>query len=202
MLRFAISDRRALGPPGAPESALREALAGQARRLAMARVDFYLVREKDLPAGELAELSRAVVQAGRGSPMRVLVSGRADVALAAGLAGVHLSASDGELRPSEVRTVFQMAGAPEPWVSVSCHTPAEVRTARQEDASAILFAPVFGKTVQGREVAGAAGLAALAEACVAAGAVPVLALGGVTEQMAPGCLLAGASGIAGIRIFL
>ncbi|HTD96823.1 MAG TPA: thiamine phosphate synthase, partial [Edaphobacter sp.] len=90
---------------------------------------------------------------------------------------------------------------PPPLITISCHTLAEVERARQNHVDAILFAPIFDKTVAGRPLSPGLGLDALRSACAAAGPPPVYALGGVTLQNAPACLEAGAAGIAGIRLF-
>jgi thiamine-phosphate pyrophosphorylase len=127
---------------------------------------------------------------------RILVAGRPDVAMAVYADGVHLSAAPGELTPGQVRRLM-----PEAFVTVSCHGLAEVERARDGAASAILFGPVFGKTVAGVEVAAGIGLKALRQACAAAGDVPVWALGGVTETNSEDCVAAGASGVAAIRMF-
>ncbi len=205
MLRYAITDGRAGLRPGEAEAGR---LAARCTEVARAGVDVLLVREKRLAAGELTRLTRRVVEAVRatGAGMRVLVAGRVDVALAAGADGVHLSSAPGELRLAEVRQLM-----PEAYVSVSCHTLEEVRRAgeeslraggrRGEGESAVLFAPVFGKWIDGVEVVPGVGLEALREACVLAGALPVFALGGVTEANAPECVAAGAAGVAGIRMF-
>jgi len=76
----------------------------------------------------------------------------------------------------------------------------DVRTAR--DVSLLLYAPVFEKTDPGDTPLPGQGLAALSEACRAAGQVPVLAIGGVTHDNAAACIAAGAAGIAAIRLFL
>jgi thiamine-phosphate pyrophosphorylase len=126
----------------------------------------------------------------------VLVAQRLDVALAVGADGVHLSAAAGELTVSQVRILM-----PEAFVSVSCHALDEVRLARDGGASAVLFGPVFGKTVDRVEVVPGVGLKALRAACEAAGDMPALALGGVGERNAASCVEAGASGVAAIRMF-
>ncbi len=186
MLRYAITEGRL--------SASQEEEAAVARWGAVLAegVDFLLVREKGLEAGALVRVCRGVQGLAGGA--RVLVSGRADVARAAGLAGVHLSAAAGELTVGQVRVV--MPGA---YVSVACHTVGEVERAYGEGADAVLFAPVFGKWVDGREVVRGVGLQALAEACRVG--VGVFALGGVTAAHEAACVAAGAVGIAGIRTF-
>ena len=203
VLRYAITDGTITLPAGKENSEFApqaRALAGQCTRLARAGVDFLLVREKQLPAALLVALTRRIVEAVRaaapGAPTRVLVPGRADLALAAGAHGVHLSSAPGELTPQQIRAVL-----PGAIVSVSCHTLDEVRRARDQQASLALFAPVFGKFIDRVEVTPAAGLDVLKAACRAAQPMPVLALGGVTEANAPQCLAAGAVGVAGIRIF-
>ena len=90
---------------------------------------------------------------------------------------------------------------PGAFVSVSCHSLAEVRRARQDEASAVLFAPVFGKWADCAEVVRGVGLSALGEACEVAEEMPVYALGGVTKVNAEECVRAGAAGVAGIRMF-
>jgi thiamine-phosphate pyrophosphorylase len=183
-----------------PESAAGEfyALARSCAGLAAGGVELVLVREKRLEAGALAQLSRSVMEAVRatGTSTRVLIAQRLDVAIAAGADGVHLSARAGELTVSQVKQLM-----PQAFVTVSCHSTAEVERARDAGASAVLFGPVFGKTVDGVEVVAGVGLERLREACEGARKMPVFALGGVTEANAQQCVDAGAAGIAGIRMF-
>jgi thiamine-phosphate pyrophosphorylase len=165
-------------------------------------VQFVQLREKQLAAGELVKLAAALRAALReAGETKLLVNGRADVAVAAGADGVHLTAQVGELTVAQVRQVFMMAGAGKPVISVSCHTLGEVKQAIADGVDLILFGPVFEKRVEGEVVGEGVGLDALQEACAAAEETPVLALGGVTWARAELCIEAGASGVAGIRLF-
>ena len=192
MLHYAIS-------PGAlqrVDGVDADRLVRRAVELSGRGVDYLLLREKQLSAADLTELSRRVVQETAGSPTRILVPQSAGIALAAGAHGVHLSASRAQERVSEVRQMLPAA-----WISVSCHVLEEVERARKEGADAVLFAPVFGKTVEGVQVAPGVGLERLEEACAAAAPMAVFALGGVCPGNVARCRAVGASGVAAIRMF-
>ena len=178
------------------------AAIAQAQRWAVEGVEFVQLREKQLDAGELVKLTAAMQAALReGGKTKLLVNGRADVAVAAGADGVHLTSRAGELTAEQVRRVFRAAGVGEPLVSASCHSLEEVHRAVDGGVDLILFGPVFEKRVAGEVVVAGMGLEALREACAAADKTPVLALGGVTWESAELCVEAGAAGVAGIRLF-
>jgi thiamine-phosphate pyrophosphorylase len=164
-------------------------------RALLAGVDLVQIREKELSARELFELTRAAVGLVRGRDTRakILVNARADVALAAGAHGVHLPA--GSVSPAEIRRV----SPPGFVVGVSCHHPHEVGRAAKEGADFVVFGPVF-ETASKRVYGPPQGLQRLREACATAG-IPVLALGGVGPGNAAQCLAAGAVGLAGISLF-
>jgi thiamine-phosphate pyrophosphorylase len=197
MLRYAITSRALF--PG-DERQKQAALVEQAGRWASAGIDWVQLREKDLPGGALAELARSIRKR-LAVATKLVINSRLDVAVAVGADGVHLLSAVGELRPEQVRLVYAAASLPAPTVSVSCHTLEEVAYARESHVDAILFAPVFGKTVAGELVRASLGLDQLRAACAAAAPVPVYALGGVTNENATACLDAGAAGVAGIRLF-
>ena len=84
-------------------------------------------------------------------------------------------------------------------IGFSCHTRAEVAKAAQEGADFAVFGPVFEKVSKDKAPTRPAGLEALHDVCKEK--IPVLALGGVTLENAEACMKAGATGIAGIRLF-
>lgn len=211
MLRYAITDLARV--PG--DAAAREAeLLRQTVRLAAEGVDYFQLREKELAPGTLVALARkllAIFRADANGP-KLLINSRADVAIATQADGVHLTSEPDGLTPADIRRLYASAGLPEPVISVSCHSLADVAHAHDSSATLILFGPVFEKVVaQAGEsesshatdarISEGIGLNLLHLACSAASPTPVIALGGITQTNAPACLAAGAAGIAAIRLF-
>lgn len=161
---------------------------------AAAGVDYIQLREKDLTTRELEQLAgKAMAAIPAGSPTRLLINSRVDVALACRAHGVHLPAN--HLSASEARAIFARAGHAHPIVGISAHSAAEVAAAESHGADFAVFGTVFEKG--GRTNPG--GLEQLAVATHVT--MPVLSLGGISLENAEQCLRAGAAGIAGIRIF-
>ena len=208
MFLYYITDRTAFA---GDEPARRRQLLEKIAEATRCGVDYIQLREKDLSPRELERLTPEAIEAlGNAKQLAthsrqrtaLLINSRVDVALAAGADGVHLRSDD--VSAGEVRTIWQraagkgVAGTPRsPVIAVSCHSPADVAQAAANGADFAVFAPVFEK----KDAPGvrSAGLGALKEACGAG--IPVLALGGITLENAQSCVDAGASGIAGIRLF-
>lgn len=192
-----VTDRRQFpGSPADQEARLLDKIG----ECAAAGVDYVQLREKDLNSRDLLELARKAVAAlSAGSLTRLLINSRTDVALASGAHGVQLPA--GDLPASEVRAIWNRAGKPAAIIGVSAHSIAEVALAEAHGADFALLGPVFEKD----GLINPPGPELLRQACsrpsLAAGPMPVLALGGVTLENASRCWAAGASGIAGIRLF-
>lgn len=196
--RYAITSRALFS---GPDDRRRSALVQQAALWAAEGVEFIQLREKDLGAGQLAELARRMLEQLHSSRTRLLINSRADIAVTTGAHGVHLTSAPGQLTPAQVREVYEACSLPRPVVSVSCHSLAEVEQARRNQADILLFGPVFEKSVAGQLIAPGEGLETLKAACAFAAPAAVFALGGVTLENAADCLSAGAAGIAGIRLF-
>ncbi len=174
------------------EAPAAEALAaglGWLERLAESGVDGVQLREKELDDLALFELARA---ARRMLPAatRLVVNGRADVALAAGADGVHLPADGVPVAPVRRRFGADLL------VGRSTHRQEEIDAARDAGADYVFFGPVFETPGKGP----AAGLAALERA--AGRGLAVYAIGGVTIERLPEIAAAGAVGVAAIRLFL
>jgi thiamine-phosphate pyrophosphorylase len=200
MLRYAITSRASFS---GDEPEQRAALLRQAFHWVRDGFDYIQLREKDLSSDALAALASEILEAiaATPGPTRLLINSRAEIAVATRAHGVHLTAAPEELTPAEVRRLYTSAKLPPPMVSVSCHSLIEVERARRNRADAILFAPVFEKSLRGGQHIEGQGLDRLAEACRAASPVTVFALGGITRENAASCIAAGAAGIAGIRLF-
>lgn len=186
-----MTDRKSLG-----ESEGGAGVLGRIRAAAAAGVNWVQIREKDLSGRELLGLTREAVAA-RGCA-RVIVNDRVDVAIAAGASGVNLGRES--LGAREVVCWCKSGNAPEDFVvGVSCHSLEEAREAEGAGAAYIFFGPVFD-TPSKRGMGEPQGVARLAEICHGV-AIPVLAIGGVSEENAGECMRAGAAGIAAIRMF-
>ena len=182
-----------------PASEEFEAVLALVRRAALAGISLIQIREKLLHARVLFELATRAATLTRDTATRLLVNDRADIALAAGCDGVHLTT-----RSLEARYVRQMVAARSTQtdflIGVSAHTLAEARVARDGGADFATFSPIFetpSKLAYGAPV----GLDRLAVAARTLAPFPLLALGGITLGNAAQALGAGARGIAAIRLF-
>ncbi len=193
-----ITDRRQfLGNEEQTQGLLLEKIA----ECAAAGVDYIQLREKDLSIRALERLAeRAMKALPSGARTKLLINSRVDVALACGAHGVHLPASD--IPPSEARALFARAGRNSPVViGASCHSPEEEALAEAHGADFALFGPVFEKNGHTNPHGEDSLRAVCHRSNLARIPMPVLALGGVAPNNAEQCVRAGASGIAGIRLF-
>ncbi|HEX6925938.1 MAG TPA: thiamine phosphate synthase [Longimicrobiaceae bacterium] len=129
----------------------------------------------------------ASVAASTGSPL--IVNDRADVAVAAGAAGVHLGARG--LPPEDARRLL----GPDRLLGASVHTAEEAHRAALAGADYLLAGTLYDTPSHpGRRGSGPDWLREAAR-----GEIPVIGIGGVTLDRVPEVVRAGAWGVAVIR---
>lgn len=152
-----------------------------------------------LPGGTadaLAHLAGRFVALARPPMAAVLVTGRTDIAIAAGAQGVILR--DGDLPVADARRVRDATGAtssPGFWYLRTVHSEQEADAAAAEGADALIAGAIWETpTHADRRPAGTALLAR-----IAGRGIPTYAIGGVTAARAAEARDAGAWGVAAIR---
>jgi len=121
----------------------------------------------------------------------ILVSSRCDVAIACAAAGVNLPESDISVADARKLVGRRLIGR-------SVHSVRNAQAAENDGADYVIFGPVW-ESASHPGIA-PAGVAALAEVVGSVG-IPVLAIGGVTEERVAEVLASGAAGYAAIRLF-
>jgi len=174
MIRYCVTDRRHGDVLVCATKAIRDA------------VDMIQIREKDLPPRDLLDLVSKIRDMASRTKTRILVNDRLDVALAAGIHGVHLPGNG--LPPGSVRRFVEVLG-------VSIHSLDEGLEAERADADFVVFGPVFDSP--GKKAVGLEPLRKISNVLK----IPVLAIGGITPANSNEVVSAGAAGIAGIRLF-
>lgn len=143
------------------------------------------------PEFATAHLERETCDLIAASPVPVVVSSRVDVALACGAAGVNLPERD--IATADAR---RLVG--DRLVGRSVHSEAGAMRAERDGADYVIFGPVWAsESHPGVEAVGIDSLARVARSV----SIPVIAIGGVTEERVAECHRAGAAGHAAIRMF-
>ena len=188
-----VSDRLRLAESaGRPLADARRLLLVQVRGAIAGGIDLVQIRERDLEAADLARLISDVVALARGSSTRVLVNDRADVAIACGADGVHLRETS--IAPQDLRRLSATL-----LVGRSVHSVARLLEAGSVDY--VIAGTVFPTASKGAPVA-TLGRVGLEEMVRAAGAIPVLAIGGISAARVAEVCRAGAAGMAAIGAFI
>jgi len=184
------------------------ALTQKIEEVVAAGIDWVQIREKDLPASELALLTRqalsiaAKYSVNRPSPVRVFVNDRLDVALAERADGLHLGETSLPVAEANrlVKSAVRKQAINESFlIGASCHSIDAAQAAERDGADYIFFGPIFA-TPSKERFGPPQGLDRFAQVCRAL-TIRVLAIGGITPDNAQSCVAAGATGIAAIRLF-
>ena len=160
---------------------------------------FLQLRAKHAASGELLDLASAVVERVHAAGGLLVVNDRADIARLAGADGVHVGQDD--LAPAAVRLVTGGLA----FVGLSTQTEGQVDAALTvrddglpgQPIDYLAVGPVFRTTTKATG-GDAVGLGCVRYAAARAGArgVPVVAIGGITLDLAPAVIAAGATSVA------
>jgi thiamine-phosphate pyrophosphorylase len=157
------------------------------------------LRAKNLPGGEFLQLARNLVQLAHAdlshaesAGISILINDRADIALMSGADGVHVGQED--LRPANLRELhdFRVIG-------LSTHNLEQLRAGLDQPADYFAIGPVFPTSTKADAdpVVGLAGVSAARALLDARGDDrPLVAIGGITPDTAPGVFQAGAASVA------
>jgi thiamine-phosphate pyrophosphorylase len=160
----------------------REAIAGGA--------DVIQLREKELPAGRILELARAIRKAIRTEEAVFLINDRPDIALAAGADGVHLGQDD--IPPEAARAIMGR----DKIIGVSTHCLEQARAAEEKGVDYIGVGPVFSTpTKPGYKSVGLELIRSVKDAVK----LPFVAIGGIEGNNILQVIAAGAARVAVVR---
>jgi thiamine-phosphate pyrophosphorylase len=146
------------------------------------------VREKRLGAGQLVREAREVVELAKKAGALVVVNDRVDVARIVNADGVHVGRDD--LPAVEARELM----GEEAIVGVSTHSVEEGIAAARLPVDYVAIGPVFATSTK-RDAEPVVGLDAVKRLADAVD-VPIVAIGGITEERAGEVLRAGARAVA------
>jgi thiamine-phosphate pyrophosphorylase len=188
-----VTDRRAAEARGMDlRDAVARALAGVPPGGAIVQL-----REKDLPARELLQLARSLIEVAHDRRCPLLVNDRIDVALAASADGVHLP--EAGLPIAAARRLSH----PGPFlIGMSVHGADAAGAAARDGADLVVCGPIWETPSKRESPMAPLGTGQLAAAARAMAATParLYAIGGVVgAENAEAAGRAGAHGVAAIR---
>jgi thiamine-phosphate pyrophosphorylase len=177
---YAITDRR-LGRRSNDEI-VGQLLLGGARLIQL--------RDKDANARELLEMARACLKLTRAMKATLIVNDRVDVAMSAGTDGVHLGQDD-----MKVEDAREIVGA-DVIIGLSTHSIEQIRAGLETSADYLAVGPIYATATKDNPDP-AVGLELLREARAISNR-PIVAIGGITGELARDVVEAGADYVAAI----
>lgn len=151
------------------------------------------LREKDLQAGRLLELSKKMKSLTGKSRTKLIVNDRLDIALLCNADGLHLPENGIDAGYIKKYNKNFITGK-------SVHSLKQALMAEKSGFDYLLFGPVF-RTASKIKYGSPQGLTKLKKVCDSV-KIPVFAVGGITPQRVKKCLNAGAFGVAAIGVFM
>ncbi|GGC67014.1 thiamine phosphate synthase [Chelatococcus reniformis] len=159
------------------------------QRLARAGVRTVQLRAKDLDRAEAAALVGAALAATAGTATELIVNDHWEAAIDAGARHVHLGQED--LAVADVPAI-RKAGLT---LGLSTHDEAELEAALAARPDYVALGPIYPTTLKVMRF-GPQGLDRIGQWKRQVGPMPLVAIGGITLERAPGVFAAGADSIA------
>ena len=165
--------------------------AEQVDRLNAGGATLIQLRDKHATPRDFYRQAEAALQIARKHDVRLIINDRVDVALALGADGVHLGQTD-----MPVEAARRLLGE-RVIVGISTHNLEQAKLAANMPVDYVAFGPIF-KTSTKENPDPIAGLEALREVRTIVGALPVVAIGGITLANAEEAWKAGADAVSSI----
>lgn len=169
--------------------------AEQIRMLRLGGASLIQLREKQATPWEFYEQAKTAVELARRIGVNVIVNDRADVALAAGAAGVHLGQND--MPPKAARKLLGDGAI----IGYSTHNLEQAREALSLPVDYLAIGPIF-ETATKTDIYPALGVEGLRAVREAVGQVPLVAIGGISHANVLDVIAAGADSVAMISALL
>ncbi len=182
---YPITDRRLSGLSHAEQIA----------RLSTGGATLVQLREKHLSARDFYDEAKAALRVARERGVRLIINDRVDIALALEADGVHLGQDD--MPPDAARRILGERAI----IGFSTHTLEQARAAALLPVDYIAVGPIFA-TSSKENPDPIVGLEMLREVRLNVGSLPLVAIGGITDEGARSALDAGADSIAVISLLL
>ncbi len=165
--------------------------AEQVDRLIAGGATLIQLRDKHAAPCDFYRQAEAALQIARKHYVRLIINDRVDIALALGADGVHLGQAD-----IPVKAARRLLGEGA-IVGISAHNLAQVEQATTMPVDYVAFGPIF-KTSTKENPDPVAGVDALLTVRTIAGALPVVAIGGITMANAEEAWRSGADAVSSI----
>lgn len=152
------------------------------------------LREKDLSARELFEIAKDLRKITSNNKVAFIINNHVDIALAVGADGIHLG------KDSLPIDVIKRIKTKNMFIGVSCHSLDEVIEANNNGVDYVILGPIFNPLAKKSDIK-SLGIETIKKAKSRI-SIPIIAIGGITEENCNKVINAGADGVAGITSFM
>jgi thiamine-phosphate pyrophosphorylase len=168
---------------------------GWLERIVPLGVKLVQLRIKDHTPSEVAAQTRRALDVCRENDCQLVLNDSWEVALDTGIDFIHLGQDD--LRNADLEAI-KLAGIK---LGISTHDEAELASALEAEPDYVALGPIYETKLKAMPWA-PQGLERIKEWRTKIGALPLVAIGGLTPERAPGVIEAGADSLAVITDFL